>query len=99
MKCGFRKWEPFYTYDTDSTVQLYQDLGLLSTMHQHSGVSRGMTQLNSRRWIAHLVCSAKCLIKGLFLLGDKDKQSQALPLKEDFRQVPGQVTGQVFQTT
>ena len=30
---------------------------------------------------------------------DKDKQTQALPLKEDFRQVPGQVTGQVFQTT
>ena len=30
---------------------------------------------------------------------DKSKQSQTLPLKEDFRQVPGQVTGQVFQTT
>ena len=29
----------------------------------------------------------------------KFKQTQALPLKEDFRQVPGQVTGQVFQTT
>jgi hypothetical protein len=29
----------------------------------------------------------------------KDKQTQALPLKEDFRQVPAQVTGQVFQTT
>ena len=43
--------------------------------------------------------SANCLIKGLFLLGDKDKQAQTLPLKEDFRQVPGQVTGQVFQTT
>jgi hypothetical protein len=43
--------------------------------------------------------SANCLNKGLFLLGDKNKQAQALPLKEDFRQVPGQVTGQVFQTT
>ena len=30
---------------------------------------------------------------------DKCKQTQTLPLKEDFRQVPGQVTGQVFQTT
>jgi hypothetical protein len=39
------------------------------------------------------------LSKGLFLLGDKNKQAQALPLKEDFRQVPAQVTGQVFQTT
>jgi hypothetical protein len=30
---------------------------------------------------------------------DKYKHTQALPLKEDFRQLPGQVTGQVFQTT
>ena len=30
---------------------------------------------------------------------DKSKQTQTLPLKEDFRQVPGQVIGQVFQTT
>ena len=43
--------------------------------------------------------SANCLIKGLFLLGDKNKQAQTLPLKEDFRQVPDQITGQVFQTT
>ena len=43
--------------------------------------------------------SANCLNKGLFLLGDKNKQAQASPLKEDFRQLPGQVTGQVFQTT
>ena len=43
--------------------------------------------------------SANCLNKGPFLLGDKNKQAQTLPLKEDFRQVPGQVTGQVFQTT
>ena len=27
---------------------------------------------------------------------DKDKQTQALPLKEDFRQVPAQVIGQVL---
>jgi hypothetical protein len=43
--------------------------------------------------------SANCLIRGLFLLGTKSKQSQALPLKEDFRQVPAHITGQVFQTT
>ena len=30
---------------------------------------------------------------------DKHKQSQTSPLKEDFRQLPGHITGQVFQTT
>ena len=42
---------------------------------------------------------ASSLRRSLTLCKDKSKQSQTLPLKEDFRQLPGQVTGQVFQTT
>ena len=37
--------------------------------------------------------------KDFSCLGTKDKQSQTLPLKEDFRQVTGHITSQVFQTT
>jgi hypothetical protein len=43
--------------------------------------------------------NASSLRRFLICTGDKDKQTQALPLKEGFRQVPDQITGQVFQTT
>ncbi|KAI5446163.1 hypothetical protein KIW84_014134 [Lathyrus oleraceus] len=56
--------------------------------------SEGRLNKNSWGWIAHPLGSSNCLNQGLFLLGDKIKQSQTSPLKEDFRQVPGQVTGQ-----
>ena len=42
---------------------------------------------------------ASSLRRSLNMYKDNFKQSQTLPLKEDFRQFPGQVTGQVFQTT
>jgi hypothetical protein len=58
-----------------------------------------MTQQNSRRWIAHLLYLSIALSKVFDMYRDKYKQAQTLPLKEDFRQVPDQVTGQVFQTT
>ena len=61
-------------------------------------VSKGMTH-----WIVgdglHISFIYQLPHKRTFPAWHKDKQSQAWPLKEDFRQVPDHITGQVFQTT
>ena len=59
------------------------------------------------RWVTHWVAGDGLHISFIcqlpyqrtFPAWHKNKQTQALPLKEGFRQVPAQVTGQVFQTT
>ena len=38
---------------THMTDTMYNDLGLVSAMHQHSGVSKADDTQNSRGWIAH----------------------------------------------
>ena len=68
-------------------------------MHQHKVCEQRDDSTEEQEMDYTSLVSANFLIKGLFLLGDKNKQSQALPLKEDFRQVPDQITCQVFQTT
>ena len=99
--CGFRKWEPFYTFDTDSTAQLYKILGLYLQCINTVVWARQMTHwiAGDRLHIPWVLPIASSLRRSLTLCKDKIKHPQTLPLKEDFRQLPGHVTGQVFQTT
>ena len=99
--CGFRKWEPLYTFRTDSTVQLYKILGLYLQCINTVVWAKQMTHriAGDRLHIPWVLPIASSLRRSLTLCKDKSKQPQTLPLKEDFRQLPGQVTGQVFQTT
>ena len=74
-----------------------------SWVNIHNASTQGVWAKWMTHWIAgdglHISFIYRLPHRGLFLLCTKDKQTQALPLKEGFRQVPAQVTGQVFQTT
>ena len=69
-----------------NTMCTAQDLGLVISMLQPCNGSKEKTQLNSGGQVACPYLPPIALLEGLFLLGLKNKHTQALPLKEDFSQ-------------
>ena len=86
------------TLKTLTQLYIVQDLGFVSQCINTVVWAEGrLNRIAGDR--LHISYIRQLPHRGLYLLGDKSKQAQTSPLKEDFRQVPGQVTGQVFQTT
>jgi hypothetical protein len=69
-------------------LTIVQDLGFVSAMHQHSGASKADDTQNSRGYVAYPLDSANCLftLEVFDSVQGQIKHTQALPLKEDFRQ-------------
>ena len=94
-KCGSSEWKNSSPQMTDSMDKI---LGFYSKC-----INTWCEQSEWHNWIAgdglHIPFICQLPLKRSLPAWHKIKHSQALPLKEGFRQVPAHITGQVFQTT